>query len=177
MQIEPYIERVAEQLMASAALGDARTQEIAAALGETAHSAIQLALLQAVSGAAEEITAALFEVGAPGAPTVAAHFDGGELAFRVTLSEDPSPPPAADEKDATARISLRLSESLKSEIEQAAEREAVSVNAWLVRAARHLLSRSAPGWGAAMGGWAGWGPGGPAAARGGQHRITGWVSG
>src|SRR6185312_3303895 len=99
MQIDAYIDDVAAQLRAAAALGDARTQEIAAALGETAHSAIQLALLRALSGAAEEITAALFEVGTPGSPTVAAHLDGGEVAFTVATSEEPAGPPASDDGD------------------------------------------------------------------------------
>lgn len=177
MQIEPYIEDVAAQLRASAALGDARTQEIAAALGETAHSAIQLALMRALSAAAEEISAALFEVGAPGSPTVAAHLDGGEVAFTVATTDEPATP-SPDDGDATARISLRLSEGLKGEIEQAAEQESVSVNTWLVRAARQLLNQRSSGWTAS--GWSpqsgGWGPGSSGGGRAGR-RITGWVNG
>ena len=39
-----------------------------------------------------------------------------------------------------ARISLRLPESLKTSVERAAEREGISVNAWLVRAVAQALS-------------------------------------
>jgi hypothetical protein len=45
-------------------------------------------------------------------------------------------------EDLSARISLRLPESLKSTVEKAAEREGISVNTWLVRAiARAAESR------------------------------------
>jgi hypothetical protein len=45
-------------------------------------------------------------------------------------------------EELSARISLRLPESLKASVEKAAEREGISVNAWLVRAiARATESR------------------------------------
>jgi hypothetical protein len=40
-----------------------------------------------------------------------------------------------------SRINLRLPDQLKSRIEEAAEREGVSINAWLVRAAAAGLER------------------------------------
>ena len=52
------------------------------------------------------------------------------------------PPPPADDA-LTARITLRLSESLKAQIDIAAARESLSVNSWIVRAlARGLETRS-----------------------------------
>ncbi len=45
-----------------------------------------------------------------------------------------APPPAAPEGADLARITLRLPEPLKEQIERAASAEGVSVNAWLVRA-------------------------------------------
>jgi hypothetical protein len=59
------------------------------------------------------------------------------------------------------RINLRLPDQLKARIEQAAEREGLSINAWLVRAA---ASAAQPGGG----------PRGPQ-PRGGQQ-LRGWVS-
>ena len=44
-----------------------------------------------------------------------------------------------------ARINLRLPDQLKARVEQAAEREGLSVNAWLVRAASAAVDRSATG--------------------------------
>ncbi len=86
--------------------------------------------------------------------------------FVVTLPAadepaDAAPPPPVVEGDESAmtRINLRLPEPLKAGIEQAAARERLSVNAWLVRAAGAALD----------------GP--PARPRGGRvgQSFTGWV--
>ncbi len=74
-------------------------------------------------------------------------------------------PPSADADDATtARITLRLPDSLKARVEEAAARAGLSVNTWLVRA----LSAAVDGPGRAdddrrRGRWPG-----------GQH-FSGWV--
>ena len=52
-------------------------------------------------------------------------------------------PPDAEE-GATARINLRLPEQLKAGVEQAAARERLSVNTWLVRVAAAALARDDP---------------------------------
>ncbi len=43
-----------------------------------------------------------------------------------------------------SRINLRLTDHLKARVEQAAGREGLSVNAWLVRAAAAALDRADP---------------------------------
>ena len=55
-----------------------------------------------------------------------------------------SAPPEPDES-ATARINLRLPEHLKAGIEQAAGRERMSVNTWLVRTAAAALAQDGRG--------------------------------
>jgi hypothetical protein len=72
-----------------------------------------------------------------------------------------APPPATDDDTAVARINLRLPDQLKARIEEAAGRDGLSVNAWLVRAAS-----AAEQGGAATAA--------PRAPRGGQS-FTGWV--
>jgi hypothetical protein len=57
------------------------------------------------------------------------------------VEEQPSEPIAGEDAFA-ARITLRLPESLKTAVEAAAETEAVSVNAWLVRAIQRVVSGS-----------------------------------
>ena len=102
----------------------------------------------------DEITAALLDLaGALRPAPVAVHLDGDDLRIEVRATVEQTSAPA-DEGDASARISLRLSEALKTDIESAARREAISVNSWLVRrrlqraqpavGARHALRRSAP---------------------------------
>jgi predicted HicB family RNase H-like nuclease len=51
----------------------------------------------------------------------------------------------ADEGAAMSRINLRMPDQLKARIEQAAGREGLSVNSWLVRAAAAALERTDPG--------------------------------
>ena len=44
-----------------------------------------------------------------------------------------------------ARINLRLPDQLKSHVEQNADREGLSINAWLVRAVAAAVDRGQPG--------------------------------
>jgi hypothetical protein len=184
MNLEEAIEPVALQLQAAAALGDERTQQIAANLAATVDAAVRLAIIQAVSSAAADASQALTELGGADAPAITAHVDGDDLDIRVTpgTAEQPAPPPPTDDGDAAARISLRLTEALKAEIERAAGSEGLSVNGWLVRAATWALSGRRPPWGGPnrgggpnWGGGPGWG--GPPEDGRGSHRVTGWVTG
>ena len=96
-------------------------------------------LLEALSAAADEITREL----APG--SVELRLRSGEPEFVVPAAE-PAPEPATGatppevEEAATARINLRLPERLKEGVEQAASRERLSVNSWLVRAIAAALA-------------------------------------
>lgn len=174
MQLDAHLAQVQEQLRAAAALGDDRTREIAAALGTAAGPAVRLAVLNALTDAAEEITSALLDY--PGSPVVTVRLDGDEAVVEVHAASVPDPPATdarRDDADTNARISLRLSDALKAEIDAAAERDGVSVNTWLVRAANAALQP------AAFGPWftSPPGPGGRGRQRGNQHRVTGWING
>ena len=68
---------------------------------------------------------------------------------------------AAGRDAGTARITVRLPETLKAQIEAAAEREGVSVNAYLVRTLGAALQ---PGTSAASASWSQSG-----------HQLSGWV--
>lgn len=119
---------------------------------------MRLAVLEAVAAAADEITEALLD--APGSPAVAIRLDHDDLRVEVRMAPTAEPPPApADEGDNDARISLRLPESLKAQIETAARGDGVSVNTWLVRAANTALSPTRSYGGSGSG------------------RITGWING
>ena len=141
-------------------------------------SAARLALLEALSAAADEITRDL----APG--SVHLRLNGREPSFVVTapladpvMEPDPElaataavlrPAPPDGDDAAMTRINFRLGETLKGRIEEAADEAGLSVNGWLVRAAAAALE---------PGGSGGPGSGAPAerrAARG-AERLTGWV--
>ena len=169
MQLDPHLSRVHEQLLAAAALGDQRTREIADALTTAAVPAVRLALLAAASEIADEITAALLDH--PGSPVVSVRIDNDEVAVdvrAVAADKDAAAQVRHDDGEANARISLRLSDALKAEIDGAAERNGVSVNTWLVRAAGDALRPSARD---AAHGERGWGRAADA------DHVSGWING
>jgi hypothetical protein len=55
-----------------------------------------------------------------------------------------APVPVAEDEGVTARINFRPPEHLKTRIEEAAGREGLSVNAWLVRAVSGVLGAARP---------------------------------
>ena len=136
MDLTPYVENLRRELAVTAEAGGDDARALAERLTAPLESAIRLMLLDALSAAADDVTREL----APGSAEL--RLRAGEPEFVVAPAAvdepDEAPPPPAlpdTEEGATARINLRLPEQLKSGVEQAAARERLSVNAWLVRAA------------------------------------------
>lgn len=163
MDLTTYVKRLQEQLATAAEAGGDEARELAERLIATLDAAARLVLLDALSTAADEIT---WEM-APG--SVEVRLRGGEPEFVVTLppADDeygdvpaPAMPEAAGDADGSARLNLRMPESLKHRIEEAANTEGLSLNAWLVRAAGSALDS------ATRATWRG-----PTAG----DRFTGWV--
>jgi predicted HicB family RNase H-like nuclease len=106
---------------------------------EEHEAALRLMLLEALSEAADEITREL----APG--SVELRLRAGEAEFAVSQPAaepvEAAPEPPEIEEAATARINLRLPERLKEGVEEAAARERLSVNSWLVRAIASALAQ------------------------------------
>lgn len=132
MDLSPYLETLRRDLAAAAAPGGPDIARAADLLGGSLESSARLCLLEALSDAAAEITTRL------GSATVEVRLRGREADLVVTESA-PQPTPAAPPPPTTdaadlARITLRLPEPLKEQVERAASAEGVSVNAWLVRA-------------------------------------------
>ncbi len=155
MELGPYVEAVRHDLGAAAEAAGADVEAAAQRLAFALDPSMRLALLDALGDAAAEISAAL-PVGG-----IELRLRGREPRFVVLVPETqgspippgspdlpptPAPPgmPTAEGDDATARVSLRLPESLKAQAEEAAAREGVSLNNWLVRAATRALHPSAP---------------------------------
>jgi hypothetical protein len=149
MDLTPYVENLRRDLTVAADAGGEEARALAERLTAPLESAIRLMLLDALSAAADEITREL----APG--SVELRLRAGDPEFVVTPAPvdepgDPAPDaqrtlasPAGDD-GATARINLRLSEQLKAGVEQAASRERLSVNAWLVRVAAAAVAHDDP---------------------------------
>lgn len=155
MDLTPYVENLRRELAVAADAGGEDARAIAERMTAPLESAVRLMLLDALSAAADEITREL----APG--SVELRLRSGEPDFVVAAppaderderdapdaAPRDAPPPLASpdgEDGATARINLRLPEQLKSSIEQAASRERLSVNAWVVRVTAAALAREDP---------------------------------
>jgi hypothetical protein len=126
MQIDGYIQALREDLLRVASLGDETTSRAAELLSVAIEASLARRLQDVLAEAALELNAQLD----------AAHVEvriAGRDPELVLVREDGSVPEAVDEAF-SARITLRLPESLKQRVESAAAREGASVNTWLVQA-------------------------------------------
>jgi hypothetical protein len=127
MQIDGYVQALRDDLARVAAVGDESTARAAELLSVALESAIGRRLLEALGEAALELNNQLDD------GRIEVRFAGGDPELVLVRDEGSAPLEAADEAF-TARISLRLPESLKARLEAAATREGVSVNTWIVHA-------------------------------------------
>jgi hypothetical protein len=147
MQVSGYVQAISEDLARIAAVGDEQTARAAELLAVALEPALARRLQEALAEAALELSTQL---------------DHGRVEVRVAGADpelvyvdEPTPPPAgAPEEAFTARITLRLPESLKSRVEAAAAAGGVSVNTWLIQALSRALE--------------------PTRSKGGGRRLTGY---
>jgi hypothetical protein len=138
MDITPYVERLRADLVSAAEATGPEARELAERLGYALDSSARLAMMEAISHAAAEITSEMPTGG------VDVRLDGRDLEFVVDLAPagppappsppGPPPPPAPEdvEDGNVARITLRLPESVKARAEEFAARSGHSLNTWLV---------------------------------------------
>jgi hypothetical protein len=141
MDLTPYSEKLRHDLAQAAEAGGEEARALAERLTAPLDSAIRLILLEALSAAADEITREL----APGSVELRLRAGEPEFAVTPTPADEPvAPAPLEGDEGATARINLRLPEHLKAGVEQAASRERLSVNSWLVRVVAAALTHQDP---------------------------------
>jgi hypothetical protein len=141
MKIAPHVDALRSDLAAAAFLGDVRAAEVGAqladALARSAPLRFQEALGEALLEANEQLPSGHLELRLAGS-------DPG-----IVFVDDEAAVPAAVDEPSVARLTLRLPARLKSQLEEAAAREGVSVNTWLVRALSgavgHATRPSTPG--------------------------------
>lgn len=148
MELTPYVENLRRELTTAAEVGGEDARALAGRLLPSLDAAVRLTLLEALSAAAEEISAEL----APGSVDV--RLRGGTAGFAVTPPPAPAAPAADDavggpadvrlpiaegDDAAMVRINLRLPANLKALIEDAAAVGGLSVNTWIVRTAAASL--------------------------------------
>lgn len=153
MNITPYVESVRHGVSDAAALADEPTRQVAHRLGTAIDAATRLAIIDALCDAADAISAEL----APG--SVVVRMAASEPQFIVSVpspateptlllptgdGETAAPDPAAEavevDDEPVARISLRLPASVKTRVDEMADHEQISTNAWLLRAIMDALA-------------------------------------
>jgi hypothetical protein len=132
METARFTSALERDLAAVAAVGDDETAASAERLIQALRGSAGMRLLETLGEAAMEISAQLPE------GHVEVRLAGSDPELVYIVGEAAETPAVSAEDGLTARISLRLPESLKRELETAASREGVSLNTWLIRA----LSRS-----------------------------------
>ena len=133
MDITPLITSLRQDLASAAEVGGDDVKAAAERLLLALDPALRLTLMEALSQAATEIGAVL-----PGAH-VSVRLQGREPVFVVEGAPAAAQPDAGfddEETEATARITLRIPETLKARAEALAARRGQSLNTWLVGAAR-----------------------------------------
>ncbi|WP_344041649.1 pilus assembly protein HicB [Nocardioides panacihumi] len=135
MDITPYVEGLRRDLLAAAEAAGPEARDTAERLSYALDPAARLALMEAVSQAAAEITAEL------PAGSVEVRLAGRDLDFRVevppaaaTVDAEPGDP---EDEGSLARITLRIPESVKTRAEEYAARSGASLNTWLVNLVRN----------------------------------------
>ncbi len=156
MELTHYVDDLRHQLELAAEAGGDDARVVAGRLTAALESAARLVLLDAISAAAAEITLDL----APGSvdvrlrgrepefvvtPPPVDHPAEGDLTGAVTPPTTTVAAPVTDGDDAgPSRITLRLPEQLKGRLEEAAGRDGLSVNSWLVRTVSAAVGATDP---------------------------------
>ncbi len=160
MDLTPYIRSLREDLLAAAAIGDQETRRAAALLGAAIEPAGRLAIMNALSDLAAEVTGALDR------HVVEIKVDGRDV--RVTVSDRSGRPAGASDQDPEdepahhhmhaddlrramqeaggelSRTTVRLFNDLKSQAEQAATEQGVSLNTYISRAVSDSVRTAVP---------------------------------
>ncbi len=182
MDITPYVEGLRRDLLAAAESAGEEARQTAERLGYALDPSARLALMEAISQAASEITAAM------PSGSVDVRLDGRDLDFVVQLPQasapappmpppPPAPPAPGDTEEGLARITLRIPDSVKTKAEDAANAAGQSLNTWLVSLVRAATAHpgdraihvdvdlSGPPFGGDF----------PFGGKRGNRRVTGWI--
>ena len=168
MDVNTYLGSVRQALANAASTSTPEVQDAADRLAQSLEPALRLALMELASDLAADVTSrldgAVVEVRLRGgSPELVVDQQVPTEQFASATPPGPPTPPAPPEpEDASqTRVTLRLPESLKVRVDEAAATDGVSINSWLVRAVQKALT--APGHHSATG---------PAGV---GRRMTGWV--
>jgi hypothetical protein len=128
MKMSLIVDGLRSDVVAVGELGDDTVAEVAERIADVLSRSVPGRVLDLLSDAAAELTASLPE------GRVDIRVAGDDIDMTYVGDELSSLPPAAGAgDDLSARVTLRLSEGLKSRLEQGATADGVSVNTFIVR--------------------------------------------
>jgi hypothetical protein len=133
MQMSQFIEALQADLRELAQIGGEELVQATDRLGGAIKQSATLRLIDALTNVALDLSGQLPN----GHVEIRLSGQDPELLY---VEEQPAEPLGGAEDGLSARITLRLPESLKTAVEASAESEGVSVNAWLVRALQRAVS-------------------------------------
>jgi hypothetical protein len=152
MEITPHVQSIQARLEAAAGSDDASIMA-AERLSAAVDPALQLQLLDLLGQAALELSGQL-----PNGH-VELRLAGRDAQLVYSEDAEGAPPATTDDLGSAARLTLRMSENLKSSLEAAAAREGVSTNAWLVNTIKRAIEQR------------------PSRKRSAGNRLTGYAQG
>ena len=181
MDITQHVEALRRDLVQAARAMGPETEQVAERLGFALDSSARLALMEALSHAAAEITTELdgrsVEVRLQGREPVFVVMGSGPAAdddTRMIPTDGETTALPVDEEGSgvteTSRITLRLPEALKVRAEELAGGRGQSLNTWIVGAVRAAISG-----GITINLGSQFGPGAPGRNRASNKRVQGWV--
>jgi HicB family len=125
MNIAAFVEALQQDLAAVAAMGDDATAEAARRISAALEPSLRLRLMDVLGEAAVELTSQLPD------GHVEVRLAGGDPEL-IYVEERRGPVPGGDDS-LSARVTLRLPETLKAVIDAAAQEAGVSANTWLLQ--------------------------------------------
>lgn len=144
MKMSLVVDGLRSDVISVGELGDDTVAEVAERIAELLGRSIPSRILDLLSEVAAEVSAELPD----GRVEIRVAGDDIDLAYVEDAPAGPAGAGAGAEsdgdrerdRDMSARITLRLSESLKTRVEEGAARQGVSVNAFIVRTLEHGAS-------------------------------------
>ena len=137
MKMSLVVDGMRSDVVAVGELGDDAVAEAAERIATVLGRSAPARILELLSDAATELSAELPE----GRVEVRLAGDDVHLSY---VEDAPAPAVEAESADASARITLRLSDALKARVEEGATRQGESVNGYIVRALERATSSQRP---------------------------------
>ena len=134
MELTPHVQSISARLQAAAG-ADERSADVAQRMSLAIEAALELQLLDLLGQAALELTEQL------PAGHIELRLAGRDAQLVYADDVAAHPQTATEDEGSPARLTLRMTESLKTAVEGAAALQGVSTNTWLVTAVKRTLEQ------------------------------------